>query len=111
MGLPERTAREHSLPWLLEFTDFAARRQRRQQAAELTFAVLAAATGAGSEQAAAEVTRLLGELIPADEDEDLSHLLDPNAQTDWAALSQAGLQGMPLAFGRVHGPAVPKQEM
>ena len=108
-GLPTRDAREHSLPWLLETAEESARRLRREQANALTFATLAAAAGAGSQEAAEEVDRLREELIPVEENEDLAHLLDENAKTDWNTLAGFGAsppgQRPPLVVGRVHGPA------
>jgi len=70
------------------------RRRRSDKADALTFAVLAAAVGAGSEDAASEVERLMGELVPPEEDASRSHLLNPDAQTDWGAVRGGGLATM-----------------
>jgi len=93
-GLSAWELREHSLEWLQDVSQTVVRRRQSDKADALTFAVLAAAVGAGSEEAASEVERLMNELVPAEEDASRSHLLNPDAQTDWGAVRNGGLATM-----------------
>lgn len=86
LGVPEAVAREHSLGWISQTADELARRRRADLANQMTVWFVAAAAANGSREAADEMERLLGELNPPTE-EDVSHLLDPNAQTDLAAVA------------------------
>lgn len=90
-GYDAAELREHSVGWLTQALLGVRRRRRQEQASLLTFEVLAAALGAGSKDAADEIDELMERLTAPDEDESASHLLDPNAQTDWTALHSSGM--------------------
>lgn len=90
-GYDEAVVREHSLAWITEALQAMERRRRHEQANLLAFEVMAAALGAGSKEAAQEIEATMERLLPPEEQEDLSHLLDPNAQTDWDALRAGGM--------------------
>ncbi len=105
-GLPEHVTREHSMRWIQTATEAISRRRRHELADQLQLTALATAVGQGDKDAATQLEQVMTELIPADEDPSLTHLLDPGARTDLASITnlsqpQPGMPRSPIAVQRV----------
>lgn len=104
-GYREAEVREHSLEWITRTARHVERRERVSQANRLGLLIMAAQAG-WSEEAGENAKDYMEQLTASEEDDSglVSHLLNPNAQTDYVALRASGLAMQPAQ------PAPPAEE-
>lgn len=84
----------------MDQVELVGQRRRADLANAIQGTFLAVAAGQGSEEAGAEIERVIHELVP-ETDDSLAHLTNPNAETDWDALHGLAGSGAPFGFSRV----------
>jgi len=85
-GIDPGYVRGQSMERLNELLHAIAKLKRRNLADVLVVHTLAAAAGAGSEEAVDSIEELMAQLAP--DEGSIAHLTNPDAQTDWDALRQ-----------------------